>query len=412
MRFKFIWRVAYKELISTVRDAKAFRTSVLMPFILTPLFIIGFPLLFGNLFGGEIQKKQVVGVVNIAKMPAPLKTILESSSDAGVGVELKSVTDPIEAVQNGDVDAALKIPESGVAVSAGGTPTEIQVYAKLSSQKSAVVREKLVGAIQAYSKSLVLQKLASIGLPPQTLEPVKATTVNAENEAEKAGGLFAFIFPMLLFMAILGGASTVAVDSTAGEKERGSLEILLVSPIKRFEVVIGKLLAVTLFALFGVLVQITAFIVTGLLSPIILKQFGQKDSGFSEVLGGNLNLEIGGIFSMLAIGVTLALMLSGILVAVCIYARSYKEAQNYLVPLQLIGTFTSVGVQFGDFIARSTTIYATPIIGSVLGILDVVKGKATPEIIFVIVIANLVFAAATAFLALRNFSKEQVLFRN
>jgi sodium transport system permease protein len=408
MRFLFVWRVALKELVSTVRDTKAFRASIILPFIMTPLFIIGFPLLFGNLFGGEAEKKQVVGVENLAKMPTDLKTLLEN------GVELKEISQPLEAVQNGDVDAAISIPKTGVPKSAGGTPVNIQVFVKFSSQRASVVRGKLTSAIEAYSKSLVLQKLTSLGLTADTLEPVKAQAVNAETVAESAGGFLAFLFPMFIFLAILGGASTVAVDSTAGEKERGSLEILLVSPIKRLEVVLGKLLAVTLFALFGVVMQVLAFVVSGLLSPIILEQFGRSGEGseVASLFGGNLQLGFSGFFSMFLIGITVALMLSGILVAICIYARSFKEAQTYLVPLQLVAQFVSIGMQFGDFITRSTLLYATPIIGSTLGILDIVKGKATPEIIGVIVVANLIFAGVTAFLALRNFSKEQVLFRN
>ncbi len=412
MRFHFIWRVAYKELLSTVRDVKAFRASIILPFIMTPLFIIGFPLLFGNLFGGEVQKKQIVGVENIAQMPPALRTLLESGT-GGAGVELKPIQKPLEAVQNGEVEAALSIPKNGVPNSAGGKPVDIQVFVKFSNQKASVVRNKIEDAIQNYSKSLVVKKLASVGLTPETLEPVRASAVNAETVSERSGGVFAFLFPMFIFLAILGGASTVAVDSTAGEKERGSLEILLVSPVKRLEVVLGKLLAVTLFALFGVVMQVSAFVVSGLLSPIVLKQFGSSDSSeISALFGGNLNLGVEGFLSMFLIGITVALMLSGILVSIGIYARSFKEAQTYLVPLQIISQFVSIGMQFGDFIARSTLLYATPIIGSTLGILDIVKGKATPEIIAVIVIANLIFAVGTAFLALRNFSKEQVLFRN
>ncbi len=412
MRLNFIWRVAYKELLSTVRDTKAFRASVIMPFILTPLFLIGFPLLFGNLFGGEVQKKQVVGVENLAQMPLALRSLLESG-DGGAGVELKSIEKPLEAVQTGDVEAALSIPKGGVPNEAGGRPVGIQVFVKFSSSKARVVRDKLSSAIENYSKSLVLKKLAAVGLSPDTLEPVKVQAVNAETIAESSGGLFAFLFPMLIFFAILGGASTVAVDSTAGEKERGSLEILLVSPIKRLEVVLGKLLAVTLFALFGVVVQVMAFIISSNLSPIILKQFGPKGSeDMTALFGGNLNLGFSGFFSMFLIGITVALMLSGVLVAIGIYARSFKEAQTYLVPLQIISQFVSIGMQFGDFITRSTLLYATPVIGSTLGILDIVKGKATPEIVAIIVIANLIFAVGTAYLALRNFSKEQVLFRN
>jgi sodium transport system permease protein len=412
MRFNFIWRVAYKELISTVRDVKAFRASIILPFIMTPLFIIGFPLLLGNLFGGEAQKKQVVGVENIAQMPLALRTLLERG-EGGAGVELKSINEPLKAVQNGDIDAAISIPNSGIPSSAGGKPIEIQVFVKFSNQKASVVREKITSAIQNYSKSLVIKKLASVGLTPDTLEPIRTKSVNAETVEESSGGILAFLFPMLIFFAILGSASTVAVDSTAGEKERGSLEILLVSPVQRLEVVLGKLLAVTLFALFGVIIQVTAFIASGALSPIVLKQFGSAGSSdMTSLFGGNLNLGVGGFLSMFLIGITVALMLSGVLVSIGIYARSFKEAQTYLVPLQIVAQFVSIGMQFGDFITRSTLLYATPIIGSTLGILDIVKGKATPEIIAIIVIANLIFAIGTAFLALRNFSKEQVLFRN
>ncbi len=412
MRFHFIWRVAYKELLSTVRDVKAFRASIILPFVMTPIFIIGFPLLFGNLFGGEVQKKQVVGVENIAQMPPALRSLLESGT-GGAGVELREIEKPLEAVQNGDVEAALSIPKGGVPAFAGGQPVGIQIYVKFSSQKASVVREKLSDAIENYSKSLVLKKLADLGLSADTLEPVKVEAINAETKEESSGGIFAFLIPMFIFLAILGGASTVAVDSTAGEKERGSLEILLVSPIRRLEVVLGKLLAVTLFALFGVVMQVSAFVVSGLLSPIVLKQFGPSGgSDMSALFGGNLNLGFSGYFSMFLIGITVALMLSGLLVAISIYARSFKEAQTYLVPLQIIAQFVSIGMQFGDFITRSTLLYATPVIGSTLGILDIVKGKATSEIVAVIVIANLVFAVGTAYLALRNFSKEQVLFRN
>ena len=412
MRFHFIWRVAYKELLSTVRDVKAFRASIILPFVMTPIFIIGFPLLFGNLFGGEVQKKQVVGVENIAQMPPALRSLLESGT-GGAGVELREIEKPLEAVQNGDVEAALSIPKGGVPAFAGGQPVGIQIYVKFSSQKASVVREKLSDAIENYSKSLVLKKLADLGLSADTLEPVKVEAINAETKEESSGGIFAFLIPMFIFLASLGGASTVAVDSTAGEKERGSLEILLVSPIRRLEVVLGKLLAVTLFALFGVVMQVSAFVVSGLLSPIVLKQFGPSGgSDMSALFGGNLNLGFSGYFSMFLIGITVALMLSGLLVAISIYARSFKEAQTYLVPLQIIAQFVSIGMQFGDFITRSTLLYATPVIGSTLGILDIVKGKATSEIVAVIVIANLVFAVGTAYLALRNFSKEQVLFRN
>ncbi len=409
MRLNFIWRVAFKELLSAVRDRRAFRSSIVTTFIITPLFLLGFPLILSQTLGGEQEKRQTVGVIGLERLPAPLRTILEGQN----GVKLIAVTETVPAIQRGDVDAVIKVPASGLPTVAGGKSIPLEIYAKLSNQRGNIIQRKIEDLIGSYSKSLVLTKLRQLNLPPDTLEPIVTKAVSADTVAEKAGGFFAFIFPMLLFISIIGGASTIAIDATAGEKERGSLEILLVSPVLRSEVVLGKLLATTLYALFTVTVQILAFVFTSAISPWVLATFAKKSGGeFAQLLGGNLNLGVAGFAQMMLIGVSVALMLSGLLVSICIYARSFKEAQTYLVPVQLVSQLVSVALQFGDFIARGTALYAVPIVGSVIGILDVVKGKSTAEMVLVIVLSNLVLAVLTALLALRNFRSEQVLFRN
>jgi sodium transport system permease protein len=408
VRFPFVWSVVVKELLTTVRDVRSFRSAIIMPFILTPLFLLGFPALISQTTGGETVRRQTVGVAGLDRIPPALRALLETPN----GVILKAVDDPLAAVQAGTVDAGLRVPEGGLPTTAGGKTVSLEVLVKFSNQRAGVVREKLEGIINAYSRGLVVQKLQSLGLSADTLEPVKPQAVNAETAAETAGGFFAFLIPFLLLNAIIGAAATVATDSTAGEKERGSLEILLVSPVTRLEVVLGKLGAVVLYALFGVLVQVSAFLLTSAVGPLIFGALGSDASELAGRLGGNLNLSAGGFVQLLLIGVSLAVMLSGLLVAVCLYARSFKEAQTYLIPVSLVSIFASIGLQFGDFIARSAGLYATPLIGSVIGILDLVKGKLPTEMFLVIIVANLVFGALTAALALRNFRSEQVLFRN
>lgn len=408
MRFNFVWRVIVKELVSTFRDVRSFRSSLLMPFILTPLFLLGFPALIAQTSGGEVVRRQTVGVEGLERMPAGLRALLESKN----GVDLKPLSNPLKAVQDGTVDAALRVPEAGLPASAGGKTVPLEVFVKFSNQRAGVVRDKLESVIAAYSRSLVVQKLKSVGLPPETLEPITAKAVNAESASETAGGLFAFLIPFLLLNAILGSAATVATDSTAGEKERGSLETLLVSPITRLEVLLGKLGAVTLYALFGVVVQITAFVVTTAVGRVFMGGKTGDAAQIADRLGGNLTLDASGFLALLLIGVSVAVMLSGLLIAVCLYARSFKEAQTYLIPVQLLSIFSSVGLQFGDFIPRSAGLYSVPVIGSVIGILDLVKGKLPPEMLLVIVASNVVFAFITAFFALRNFRSEQVIFRN
>jgi sodium transport system permease protein len=406
MRFDFVWRVALKEIISTFRDTRALRSFFIFPFVLTPLFFIGMPLLLTQTIGREAEVRQQVAVRQIAVLPQAFRTLLESKN----GVELIEKPDLRAAVQAEEVTAALNIPTEGVPTQADGNSRKIEIISKETNQRSRAVVAKLEALLNAYGKTLVQQKLASLGLPAATLVPLEVVMVNAETKDEQTGGILAFVLPFLLLNAILAGAQMIAIDATAGEKERGSLEILLVSPVKRLEVVLGKLSAVTIFALFSVLVQCFAFLLTGLIAPLFLNRNG--GSPMAALLSSDLTLSPTTLLTLLLIGAVTAIMVSGLLIAVCIYARSFKEAQAYLTPFLLVTSFSSVGLQFADFITRSPGLYATPVIGTVIGILDLMKGKLTPDLLAVIVISNLVLAAVTAYFAFRNFSNEQVLFRN
>jgi sodium transport system permease protein len=108
----------------------------------------------------------------------------------------------------------------------------------------------------------------------------------------------------------------------------------------------------------------------------------------------------------------MALFAAALLVTVCIFARSFKEAQSYLVPIVLVMTLPSIFLQFADFLTRSTFIYGIPVIGSMITMLDVVKGNIDWNNGGLVVAVNLICAAIMLALALRSFSREQVLFRN
>jgi sodium transport system permease protein len=406
MRFDFVWRVAIKDIVSTFRDSRAFRSFLMMPFILTPLFFIALPLVFSQTLGREAEIRQKVAVQSLVALPQDFRKLLEGKN----GFELIEVVDVKAAVQSEKVNAGLQFPPNGLPTIADGSTVKVEVIAKLTNQRGLAVKGKLEDFLNAYGRNLVVAKLLSLGVPASTLEPIQVVTVNAETKEEQSGGIFAFLLPFLLFNAILAGAQLIAIDATAGEKERGSLEILLVSPVKRTEVVAGKLFAVTIFALFSVVVQSIAFLLTGAIAPLVLSQ--ESGSSISAMFSSDLSLSPTFILNLLLIGVATALLISGLLVAVCIYARSFKEAQSYMTPFVLVTMFSSFGLQFADFITRSPALYATPVIGTVIGILDLMKGKLGPDLVMIIIGSNLILAVLMAYLAYRNFLSEQVLFRN
>jgi sodium transport system permease protein len=329
-------------------------------------------------------------------------------------VELKAVTDATKAVQNDEVEAAIVMP-ANLPSSAGGAPVPIEVHFKQSNQKANLVFSKISGSIDAYARELTKTKLLEAGLSEQVLTPVVSSPVNADSVAEKASGVLGFLIPMFLIQWMLAGGQATAIDATAGEKERGTLEALLVTPVSRLEVLIGKLIAVVTFSVSATVFSMLGLLLTGLISAFLLPQLLVKTKGggnLTEILGGNLSLSGEGFAMLLIVGITMAILIASLLIAICIFARSFKEAQTYLAPLAIVLVIPAVFLQFADFLARGSQMYAIPVVGSMLVILDVVKGVLVWSHALSAIGINLALAGAMIAFALSSFRREQVLFRN
>lgn len=415
MRPDHIWRVASRDLLSTLRDRRTLTSTILIPLLLIPLFTLGLPLLLGSFIGGQAQERQQVGVVGT--LPAPLRTALtrdEQAPDGTVlraGVELVPVEDPRAAVQSGEVDAALRAPEP-LPTRAGDGAGRLEIYAKLGNLRAQTgAYAKVQATVEAYNRELAVQRLGGLGLGPQTLTPVTLSPIDASPEQERRSGQLAFLIPLLMLNFILTGAMATALDATAGEKERGTLESLLVSPVRRSEVVAGKLLATTITALTTALFSVAGFLLTGMLSRALLDGNG-ANAELTQAFGGQLTLTAGGALALLGTVVSAALLISAVLIALSIYARSYKEAQTYVTPLSLAIVFPAVLLQFSDFLTLGGGIYAIPLFGSMVAILDVVRGNLTAGHALTAIGANLLGTLLLGLLALRSFHREEVIFRN
>ncbi|HWG84130.1 MAG TPA: ABC transporter permease [Deinococcales bacterium] len=421
MRWDFITRVANKEILSTFRDRRTLTSTIVLPLIMIPLMLIGLPLVMGRAFGGEQERRQEIGVVGLDRAPAALVQALTTDAPGAAGVDLKPVTDALKAVQDKAVEAAIVIPER-VPAEAGGQPVLIEVWAKQSSMKSSFVMQKISQAIDAYGQGLVAAKLREAGLPPETMRPVYAEAKAADTAAEQASGLLAFLIPMFIIQWILVGGQATAVDATAGEKERGTLEALLVTPISRLEIVVGKLIAVIVFSLMATVFSMVGLLLTGILSRTLLSSALGNDASLSSVsggtnnmatmFGGNLAIGLGGFLQLLLVGITAAAFISALLLAVSVFARSFKEAQTYIAPLTLLIVLPAVMLQFAEFLSSGTAYYAIPIVGSMLVILDVVKGIVNWGNGGIVIVVNTACALLALVFALSSFRKEKVLFRN
>lgn len=413
LRWGMVWRVALRDLLSTVRDRRTLNATILMPLILIPAFTLGLPLMLGQFIGGQQQERQKVGVVGT--LPAALRAALERDERSGTqliraGVTLRPVKDALAAVQSGEVEAALRavtpLPDQ-----AGSSSGQLEVYAKLSNLRAQTgVYGKVKDVVDAYNRRLTVDRLRALGLDEQTLTPVTLSPVDASRPQEQRSGQLAFLIPMLMLQFILSGATATAVDATAGEKERGTLESLLVSPVRRSEVVTGKLLATTMTALTSACFSVIGFLVSGLVVGRLRNSSGAGD--IAQAMGGQLSLTLSGVLALLAVATSAALLISAALIAIGIYARTFKEAQTYLAPVSLLIVLPAVTLQFADFFRTGPAIYAIPLFGGMIGILDVVRGTVNSGHLLLSVAANLIGAALMVALAMRSFGREEVIFRN
>jgi sodium transport system permease protein len=402
-----IRRVAGKEILSTLRDQRAIISNLVIPLIVLPVMMLGLPLLLGGLFQREQTTVTQVGIIGADALPPELRRAIEDQN-----VALTEVGDPEAAVQGGDVPVALAVPADMPARLQDGESVTLTVYSKKGNLKSELNAGKLQQAISGYRNQLVAARLQAAGLDPSVLQPIEVASVDASSAAERSSGQLSWLIPFFIAIWTLTGGQMTAIDATAGEKERGTLEVLLVTPIRRSEVVVGKFLATLTFGLSAAFMAIVGYIVGGTILRSVFSARLTGDAGdIVNVMGGSLSLSLSSIALLLVSAFLLAGTVAALLIGVALFARSFKEAQSYIAPLSFLFILPGVGLQFKDLLGFGDGVYAIPIFNVLVLMDDIVKGAVsaahvltTWSVLAVVVVLLLAFAY-------RNFTREGVIFR-
>ena len=204
----------------------------------------------------------------------------------------------------------------------------------------------------------------------------------------------------------------MALDATAGEKERGTLEALLVTPVARLNIVLGKFLATLVFGLMAAFMAILGYVLGGtVLRAMFAPQLGGDASEIVSIMGGSLTVTPLGVGLLLVSALLLAAVVAAVLICIAMLARTYKEAQTYIAPLSFLLIIPAVGLQFAEFFAGNLGIYMIPVLNVLVLMDDIVKAKATPLAILITWGTLVAVCALLLDIAHRNFKREGVLFR-
>ena len=408
MRPRQIWAVAAKEILSTVRDQRAIISNLVLPLVLLPVIMLGMPLLLGGLFQREAVSVTPVAVQGAEYLPAELRSAIEAQN-----VELLEIDDPEAAVREGDYGVGLVVPEGfAEAVTEGGNAS-LTLLAKVGNMRSELNASKVQEAVASYQQSVVAERLGARGLDPAILQPVSVQRVDASSEAERSSGQLSWLIPFFIAIWTLTGGQMTAIDATAGEKERGTLESLLVAPVRRSEVVAGKFFATMVFGLGAALAAILGYLLGGVaLRSVFLPRLGDDAEELVSIMGGSLAVDAGSILLLLVSAVLLAAVVSAVLIGVCMFARSFKEAQSYVAPMSFLFVIPAVGLQFKDLIGLGDSAYYIPVFNALLVMDDIVKGTATASHMLMTWGSLIVVIVLLLIFAYRNFTREDVIFRS
>jgi len=402
-----IGRVAGKEILSTLRDQRAIISTLVIPLVILPVIMLGLPLLLGGLFQREQTTVTTVGVHGEANLPPALKALLKKQN-----VSLTAVADPEAAVRDGTVAVAIGVPSGFAAKVTSGQGGDLTLYSKKGNMKSELNAGKVQQAVGDYTRQLVSARLEAAGLDPSLLEPVHVQSVDASSAAEKSSGQLSWLIPFFIAIWTLTGGQMTAIDATAGEKERGTLEALLVSPIRRSEVVIGKFLATLTFGLSAAVMAIVGYVVGGaILSSVFEPKLGAQASSMVQVMGGSLDISLPSVLLLLVSALLLAGTVAALLLGITLFARSFKEAQSYVAPLSFLLILPAVGLQFKDLLGFGNGIYLIPIFNALVLMDDIVKGTAAAAHVLATWLTLLVVIVLLLLFAYRNFRREGVIFR-
>ncbi len=381
-----------KEVRDHLRDRRSMTSSLMMP-ILGPLM---FALTFTALAGMMREDRPLIVAVDHPERAPSLIAFLERN-----GAEIKAVQGeggvPLdEQVRQGKLDLALEIPDDYAKQFTEGRAARLELVIDNSRSKTRVQVNRVQQLLRAYGSQIGALRLFARGVSPELAQAVQVEEVDVATP-EKIAAAMLSVVPLFLLLSIFAGGMYLAIDSMAGERERGSLEPLLLNPISRAQVILGKWGAVVLSSWLVFALALGGFALA--LRHVPLQDLGVRAHlGPREALGAALVL------------LPLSFCASGLQMVMALFARTYKEAQTYL-SLMMIAPMLPAAFLSISPIEGQPWMMLVPVLGQTVLLNDVLRGDPVKTSwLLLAALVSLAAASLAVAAAVRMLSQEKIIF--
>ena len=401
MNISAIGVVYRKELTEWLRDRRTLISTVLVPLLAFPILMVGITALATVMIGAA--EKEVPKIMILGGEDSP--QLLDRLEKLDKLTIVPYATNWKEQISNKDIRAAVEIPQGFQnALMEGNAPT-VNIYYYQGELKSSFGADHVQKAIEEYREDVVKDRLAEKNVPASVLKPFDVKQENVAPPEKVGGASIGGFIGYAVILLCLTGAMYPAIDLTAGEKERGTIETVLSSPISRLDLVLGKFLLVFSASLLSAILSVTSM---GTSFAILGHSHLMNSSGSQSL---NLNVGWLSVVAVFFMALPLAVLFSAVLMTIALFAKTYKEAQSYLTPLTFLVVIPAVasvmpGVEFTPKLAL------IPVLNTSLICKEIITGTYHWGSIGLIFVSTCVYAAVALFLAVKMFQREDVLFRS
>ena len=388
-----ILTVLRKEVLDNLRDRRTLMTAIIMG----PLFG---PLLFAVVINLSIDRAlsssesvlelPVIGAENAPNLVEFLRTkkidVIEGPEDSAAAVE---------GVKSGEYDVVLSVDADFGEKLSEGTPARVQVFSDEANQDARREMRRVAGALREYNGQIASMRLFARGVSPMVMRPLNIDEVDVSTPSGRSGILLGMMSYFFIFAMLIGGMY-LAIDSTAGERERGSLEPLLSLPVTRDQLIIGKILAACVYMSLSLALSIAAFAVALVFLPL-------------QKLGMTPNF--GPLAAVAAFFLLAPFMLVGasLMTLVASFTKSYKEAQTWVSAVLFAPTLPIMLVSILQVRPKFEFMFI-PSLSQHLLLVDMIKNEpVVPLNIAVSVVTTLLIGVLIMLISARLYRREGLL---
>lgn len=391
-----VWTVFKKEIFRVFSDPRL----ILTVFIIPGLSIFLIYSLMGGIISREIDSAEAhVSIIYIEHMPQSLEPYFEQTINYDLydasNLEVASIE---EKTKEGSLDLALLFdPDFDQKVSdLSSDLPEITVYYNQGEQHSARVYNQFNHVLNSYHEAVVIERLND----PSDYQVFTMQSQNIVDERVMAAQGFAMLLPMLVVIFLFAGAMAIGPDAIAGEKERGTIATLLVTPIKRRDFALGKVISLSVLALLSALSSFVGVVLS-------LPRLMMMDDTLPDV-------SIYGIVDytfLLLVLMSTVIFIVALIAVVSAYAKTIKEASMLIMPFYFLAIIVGVMNSFGTEASTHLLLHLIPLYGPINLLSGILAFNYTMAAVLVTVLANLGYALGLIWVLNLMFNSEKIMFQ-